>query len=853
MRQMHVLMLMGWLSCCAVVRADLVPFVIPLEVDSESCILWPVNEAIRPDSERVTVRDGHFFCRGRAVRIWGVNLSFGANFPSHEEARTVAVRLAASGVNSVRCHHMDTSAWPRGIWDAQNPTALSREALDRLDYFIDQLARQGIYTNINLHVGHAHSRYIKEVPDTGHNYDKVYNLFTPALIEAQKDYARSILTHVNAYREVTYAQDPAVAFVEITNENSFFMWDGDETLRTLKPYYAGLLQAQYNGWLKTRYGTRVKLAGAWSQGVSPLGETLLVNGDLSQMREGVPLEWKLEQHDGSQADIIRMDQGIRVDIVKHDGTGWHLQFNQGDLGLTQGQYYTVMFESRSDRARSINCLVSQAHDPWKGLGLSRTIQLNPEWQSIRLGFLAVDGDTNARVSLSFGEDDTAFELRGLAMHAGGQVGLEPQESWGSGTIRLYADNESDTRELDRAVFLAETEKAFFDQMREFIREDLGCRALVTGTIVFGPLGMYAQSGMDYVDAHAYWQHPQFPGTPWDAGNWLVRQKPMVDFPQKATLFALAAQRLAGKPFTVSEYNHPAPLDSQAACVPMLSAFASAQDWDGIWLYTYSHGNTDWGRSYLSSYFDIDSNPAKWGFMRSGADIFRRRGVNVLGHRSEVALSEHASGRLTSLAQHQRRFGADLFSALASEYGMGRSNLLTVQLSAMLSGKSTIRPVLEPESKMTWGVEDGKGLFAVESDAGRVAVGHASLFDRITQGAIQMHSPEHIALTVTTLDGHALDQTQKMLIAACGRSENTGMIFDEERTTVGRHWGQAPVLIEPVEGVIRLPKAHWQAWALDASGRKKRPVPLEATDQSFELILSGAYQTMWYLLVQEESR
>jgi hypothetical protein len=179
MKQAFILAVICSVECCGVWGADMVPFVIPLEVNPNSSIAWPANSPIRPDAERVTVRDGHFVCGQEAVRIWGVNLSFGANFPSHEDAKTVAARLAASGINSVRCHHMDTSAWPRGIWDAENPAQLSREALDRLDYFVDQLARVGIYTNINLHVGREHSRFVKAVPATEHGYDKVYNLFTP--------------------------------------------------------------------------------------------------------------------------------------------------------------------------------------------------------------------------------------------------------------------------------------------------------------------------------------------------------------------------------------------------------------------------------------------------------------------------------------------------------------------------------------------------------------------------------------------------------------------------------------------------------------------------------------------------
>jgi hypothetical protein len=215
---------------------DFTPFVIPARIESESAIWIDDFESITVNSDRVRA-DEHFFRdRHGRVRIWGVNLSFGANFPTHQDAPHVAARLAAAGVNSVRCHHMDTSRWPRGIWNAQDGRTIEPEALDRLDYFIDQLAQRGIWVNINLHVGRSHSEYL-DLPKTNSDYDKIAGIFTPALIEAQKQYAKDLLGHVNPYRKVRYADDPAVAFVEITNEDSFFMWNGDETLRSLPPFY----------------------------------------------------------------------------------------------------------------------------------------------------------------------------------------------------------------------------------------------------------------------------------------------------------------------------------------------------------------------------------------------------------------------------------------------------------------------------------------------------------------------------------------------------------------------------------------------------------------------------------------
>jgi hypothetical protein len=97
----------------------------------------------------------HFTQDGVRVKIWGVNLTFAGNFPTHADANTAALRLAAAGVNSVRCHHMDTSNYPSGIWNPTDGVTIYPEALDRFDYYVNELARRGIYTNLNLHVGRA--------------------------------------------------------------------------------------------------------------------------------------------------------------------------------------------------------------------------------------------------------------------------------------------------------------------------------------------------------------------------------------------------------------------------------------------------------------------------------------------------------------------------------------------------------------------------------------------------------------------------------------------------------------------------------------------------------------------------
>lgn len=829
---------------------DWVPFAIPAEPNLRSPIAVTSSVPIDVNSQRLQVRDGHFWSTGRRVRLWGVNLSFAANFPTHADAVKIAGRMAAAGVNTVRFHHMDTSPWPNGIWDSKDPARPSAEALDRLDFFIHELANRGIFANVNLHVGRAHSRVLG-LPAANTDYDKIVGIFTPALVAAQQGYARDLLTHRNPYRgDTRYADDPAVALVEITNEDSFFMWSGDQDLRSLPPYYAGILQGQFNAWLRQKYSSTPALAKAWSQDTQPLGDNILTHSGLAAQAQG----WNLEQHDDCRASLFNTThQGqecLQVKVVAKDNTGWHLQLNQAKVAVRAGAYYTVTFQAAADQARSIGCAVGQAHDPWAGLGLSRGVDLTQEWKTFRIGFVATQADTNARVNLSFGNDSTTFYLAHVEMRPGGQIGLAPGESLDSNSVALFQENEGRARTLDRMVFLSQTEKAYFDGMRTTIREGVGCKALVTGTIVFGPLGLYAQSDMDFVDSHAYWQHPSWQGRPWDSSNWLIGQIAMTDRPEQATLFDLAAQRLAGKPYTVSEYNHPAPNDYQVECVPMIASFAAAQDWDGVWLYTYSHSNDQWDRQVLNSYFDIDTNPAKWGFVRAGAAVFREgrlhavlasRGVRIAGPNDPPK----------SLAPLHLRFDRDMLSLLSE-----RAGGMTVQdmLGCIYLPSYVFKPGIKttfshtPGTQVAWSVrEDGQGLYQAVGSQARVYTGHAGLLEEATSGAVRVTSPDFVAIAIAHLDQDSSGGGTKVLVTACGRCENVGMGFSADRRTVGRNWGGAPVQIEAVTGEVLLPRGDWQCQALGPDGSARMPVPIDPNGPT--LSLSPQYKTMWYLLTR----
>lgn len=287
------------------INSLLFPFVLPWDDASPSVTNishWLHKPAGKFGHIRVGA-DGHLYAGNQRIRFLGVNLCFGACFPRKEDAEKIAARMAKFGINIVRFHHMDNQTFPNGIRarNVSHTRDLDPEALDRLDYLIAQLKRNGIYVNLNLLVSrpfNAADGLPKEIEQLGWKERHIVGFFYEPMIELQKEYARKLLTHRNKYTGLAYAEDPAVAFVEINNENGLIhAWLGND-IDTMPKVFQDELQRQWNAWLKARYGTTEKLHKAWGVREEPLGEEMLRNTNF----EAGLQDWVLERHAGAEAD-----------------------------------------------------------------------------------------------------------------------------------------------------------------------------------------------------------------------------------------------------------------------------------------------------------------------------------------------------------------------------------------------------------------------------------------------------------------------------------------------------------------------------------------------------------------------
>ena len=72
--------------------------------------------------------------------------------------------------------------------------------------------------------------------------------------------------------------------------------------------------------------------------------------------------------------------------------------------------------------------------------------------------------------------------------------------------------------------------------------------------------------------------------------------------------------------------------------------------------------------------------------------------------------------------------------------------------------------------------------------------------------------------------------------------------DETRSTVGRHWGKPPSLVEPVAATIRIPfgAATPAVYPLDDRGKRGEPIAATATgDGAAQFKIGPPHATVWY--------
>jgi hypothetical protein len=203
----------------------------------------------------------------KPVKFWGVNLGGSDCLPSHEQAEYWAERFARYGINAVRLH----KPWGE-LYTEADSTKLKDDAVERLDYFCNELRKRGIYYSWSFFYHHKLGKddlkRLQFPDDLTNPQGKKGNIYgateyLPGVQDILIEATENMLNHVNPYTGLRYADDPALMTIEFQNEASIMFWS-EAGLQSM-PNYARDVARRFSIWLKAKYGSQEELVKAWGK------------------------------------------------------------------------------------------------------------------------------------------------------------------------------------------------------------------------------------------------------------------------------------------------------------------------------------------------------------------------------------------------------------------------------------------------------------------------------------------------------------------------------------------------------------------------------------------------------------
>jgi len=214
-----------------------------------------LNERLAGEHGFIGVRDGHFVHTGNQepLRFWAVN------GPPHELTGTdlaeCARTLAKYGVNMVRVHG--------GYFDENGNVdpARVKHAIE----IVEALKAEGIYTHFSIYfplwlTPKPDNAFLKGYDGKTHPFAALF--FNPDFQAQYRKWWKALLTTPNPNSGKLLVDEPAVAGLEMQNEDSFFFWTFSE--QNLPEPQLRLLEKMFGDWLEKKYGSLAAALNRWN-------------------------------------------------------------------------------------------------------------------------------------------------------------------------------------------------------------------------------------------------------------------------------------------------------------------------------------------------------------------------------------------------------------------------------------------------------------------------------------------------------------------------------------------------------------------------------------------------------------
>lgn len=796
----------------------------------------------------VSVEEGKFRLDGQPWKIWGVNLTFGANFPDKQHAPAIAGHLAKLGVNAVRLHHMDMQAAPQGFWRFKDDGTreLDPDQIDRLDFFLNELHQRGIYANINLHC----SRTL--LPEEGLPtadgvpwyalFNKYVSYFDPRVQQATKEFIREFLLHENPYRGLRRVDDPGIAVYEMLNENSFST-KGAANLSLFPPIYRQEFQRQWNEWLWNKYRNDTNLQAAWSSDTVE-AEVLIDSASWSiglgdwtmntRPELAIRRQFGLPTRSGDR-------NGLRIELSSASEPNHTQKIISPAFQLTRGETYTLQFDIRADAPReSFLSIETTETGEWTPLGIADTLPYGPQWKRYAKVFTPEKDANAANIGLTLGDSDVDVEIANVQLiHGVLSAPLPENQTILARNIEIPGGDRGLAAANDLQTFMEQTELGWINELRSLLTDELGVHVPICASQVnYHGVELSVQAG-DFADLHTYWNHPLFPsGEQFQSPNWWTVEDALEPFPLRDnwptnSLLVRTGWRIEGMPFTLSEWNHCEPGRYTASAITLPAILMGIQDWDGTYFFEYDGTQAvtaGHNRPHFEGYFGLNSVPTKLALLTALAPTVRRQDIAPLAGVSAGTADQRLGGRLA------------FDKLIVADPSLQEPDVLPAEDSADWTGR-----LETPSGHVVWDSSD-ESTARIVVDTPRTKIisgfiaGQSFAFDGLTISIGDVLN-DYAVVVLTSLTDDPITDSSSTLLTAVGSSENTAMQWNEERNSVGNDWGTGPTLVNGVSLSITWPSEPPKVHALTGTGERDHAV----RTHDGTITVGPSHKTLWYEL------
>jgi hypothetical protein len=256
---------------------------------------------------------------------------------------------------------------------------------------------------------------------------------------------------------------------------------------------------------------------------------------------------------------------------------------------------------------------------------------------------------------------------------------------------------------------------------------------------------------------------------------------------------MSGTAVAGKPYTVSEYNHAFPNRYQSEGMLFLTAYSSFHDVDGIMFFDYGGSVSDWETDKIGGYFAQNRNPAMMSLAPSCALAYRNNYISKANEFIKINYS-HDDMLLLPKSDPGNWQTIELYpKTLALKHGIR---------NASFSADDPFDPVLLPPAPSEpYTTDTGEIIWHTSGLMTTSAAKFFGLTGFLSQHRGTIIGPHRLldgsqfaTFTWVSLDHHELQSAKYSLMTLSYRAGNLGMIWDGT-STVHNNWGTGPVLMD----------------------------------------------------------